>query len=200
MTYKTHLSFGILFSAIYFLDIQRLELSAGLAAILVFSTLLGASAPDLDTPTGELWDKIPAGSILSRIINPVFIGGHRHLSHSLIGMGIFVWLFWLLLKFVTPLNSVFLILYSAKAVSAFALGFASHLFANSLTEDGVPLLFLLDYHFGIPPNPFAKMRIKTGQWFENLVVYPVVNLAIIAIIYQQYIRTINKSLQNLIIF
>lgn len=185
MTYKTHLAFGILFSAVFFLTIKKLELTPALASILFFSTLLGASAPDLDTPTGELWQKVPAGSILSRIIHPVFIGGHRHLSHSLIGLGIFTWLFWLLLKLLglSTLN---------LELSAFVLGFASHLFADSLTEDGVPLLFPLDYHFGIPPNPFQRVRIKTGQWFENLVVYPVVNLAIIVIIYQRYIGLIKK--------
>lgn len=191
MTYKTHLSFGILFSAVFFLTIKKLELTPALAAILFFSTLLGASVPDLDTPTGELWQKVPVGSILSRVIHPVFIGGHRHLSHSLIGMGIFYFLFSLLLKMFSP-NSSFLILNSANVMLAFALGFASHLFADSLTEEGVPLLFPLDYHFGIPPNPFQKVRIKTGQWFENLVVYPVVNLAIIVIIYQRYIGLIKK--------
>lgn len=192
MTYKTHLSMGLLFSAVVFLKIEKLELSAAVAAILFFSTLLGAGAPDLDTPTGELWRKVPAGSILSRSIHPVFIGGHRHLSHSLIGMGIFTWLFWLLLKFAAIHNSLFIIHNSANVMLAFALGFASHLFADSLTEEGVPLLFPLEYHFGIPPNPFAKVRIKTGQWFENLVIYPLVNIAIIAIIYYRYIGLIKK--------
>ncbi len=191
MTYKTHLSFGILFSAVFFLTIKKLELTPALATILIFSTLLGASVPDLDTPTGELWQKVPAGSILSRVIHPVFIGGHRHLSHSLIGMGIFYFLFSLVLKMFSH-DSVFMIQYSVNALTAFTLGFASHLFADSLTEEGVPLLFPLEYHFGIPPNPFAKMRIKTGQWFENLVVYPLVNLAIIVIIYQRYIGIIKK--------
>ncbi len=183
---------GLLFSAVVFLKIEKLELSAAVAAILFFSTLLGAGAPDLDTPTGELWRKVPAGSILSRSIHPVFIGGHRHLSHSLIGMGIFTWLFWLLLKFAAIHNSLFIIHNSANVMLAFALGFASHLFADSLTEEGVPLLFPLEYHFGIPPNPFAKVRIKTGQWFENLVIYPLVNIAIIAIIYYRYIGLIKK--------
>ncbi|PIS07350.1 hypothetical protein COT78_03890 [Candidatus Berkelbacteria bacterium CG10_big_fil_rev_8_21_14_0_10_43_13] len=191
MTYKTHLSMGILFSSIVFLNVDKLELSTSLAIILFFSTLLGASTPDLDTPAGGLWQKIPAGSILSRIVRPVFIGGHRHLSHSLIGMGIFIFLYSLLLKWLglffplLPITSYYILL-------SFVLGYASHLFADSLTEDGVPLLFPLDYHFGIPPNPFQKVRIKTGQWFENLVVYPLVNLAILIIIYQYYIHIVKR--------
>ena len=151
-----------------------------MAGTLFFVTLLGASVPDLDTPTGGLWEKVPAGSVIGRLVHPIFIGGHRHLSHSFIGMGIFVWLFGLLLN-ILPLNSEFLILNSTNIFAAFILGYSSHLFADSLTEEGVPLLFPIDYHFGIPPNPFEKVRIKTGQWFENLVVYPIVNIAIIVI-------------------
>lgn len=178
MTYKTHLSTGLLFSSIIFLLVYKIELSPVLVLALIFSTVLGSSAPDLDTPTGELWDKIPAGGILSRAIHPVFIGGHRHLSHSIIGLGIFTGLFSLLIKlapFGLILNPYYLIL-------AFVVGYCSHLVADMFTEAGVPLLFPLAYHFGIPPDPLGKIRIKTGRWFENLIVYPLVNLALLLII------------------
>lgn len=183
MTYKTHLSTGLLFSSIVFLLIDKIELSPALAVILIFSTLLGASAPDLDTPTGGLWGKIPAGSVISRIVHPVFIGGHRHLSHSLIGFGLFTFLFWLLEKYLISLNSYYLLLNSANALLAFALGYASHLFADVFTEAGVPIFFPWDYHFGIPPDPFGKIRIKTGHWFENLIIYPLVNLVLLLVVY-----------------
>ena len=96
MTYKTHLSTGLLFSSTVFLLIYEIELSPVLIILLIISTVLGSSAPDLDTPTGELWHKVPGGSLISRIVHPVFIGGHRHLSHSIIGLGIFTGLFYLL--------------------------------------------------------------------------------------------------------
>lgn len=175
MTYKTHLSFGVLFASIYFLSIKQLGLSPALALVLFFSSLLGASAPDLDTPTGGLWEKVPAGSLIGRIVHPIFIGGHRHLSHSVIGLGIFAWLFHLFL-ILLDFNSSPLIL------TAFILGYISHLFADGLTEEGVPLLFPLEYHFGFPPAPFEKVRIKTGKWFENLVIYPAVNIAVLVIV------------------
>jgi len=183
MTYKTHLSTGLLFSSIVFLLIYKIELSPILVLALIVSTVLGSSAPDLDTPTGGLWQKIPAGSLISRIVHPVFIGGHRHLSHSIIGFGIFTGLFSLLIKIVPlglTLNPYYLIL-------AFAVGYISHLFADMFTEAGVPILFPLSYHFGIPPDPLDKIRIKTGRWFENLIIYPLVNLAIIFVIFI-YIR------------
>ena len=68
-------------------------------------------------------------------------------------------------------------------ILAFDIGYLAHMFADMFTEEGVPLLFPWDYHFGIPPNPFGKLRIKTGHWFENLVIYPLVNMALIVVIY-----------------
>jgi len=182
MTYKTHLTIGLLFSSVIFLLIYKIELSPALAVILILSTGLGSSTPDLDTPSGGLWKKVPAGSIISRIVNPIFIGGHRHLSHSFIGFGIFTFLFWLLIKLIAPNlpmihNSEFIIL------AAFGLGYASHLLADMFTEAGVPLLFPLEYHFGIPPDPLGKIRIKTGRWFENLIIYPLVNIALLLVLY-----------------
>ena len=187
MTYKTHLSTGLLFSAIVFLLIYKINLSPVLAVILISFTVLGSGTPDLDTPTGELWDKIPAGSIISRIVNPIFIGGHRHLSHSILGMGLFVFLLWSLLNIPLIHNSSFSVHYLGFAMLAFIIGYISHLVADMFTEAGVPLLFPLEYHFGIPPNPFEKVRIKTGRWFENLIIYPSVNLLLFWVIFS-YIK------------
>lgn len=182
MTYKTHVSIGLTFSALVFLLLYQIQVQPMLIILLIVSTVIGSSAPDLDTPTGELWDKIPAGSFLSRIINPIFIGGHRHLSHSFLGMIIISALYLLLLKIlflaIPPFNSInFNFVYLA-----FLIGYASHLFADLFTEMGVPLLFPLPYHFGIPPDPLGKLRIKTGKWFENLIIYPSVNITLIIII------------------
>lgn len=182
MTYKTHVSIGLTFSALIFLLIYQIKLEPILIVMLIISTVIGSSAPDLDTPTGELWDKIPAGSVLSRIIAPVFIGGHRHLSHSFLGMALLSFIYFLILK---------LLFFSPALVGisigltflAFLIGYFGHLFADMFTEMGVPLLFPLAYHFGIPPDPLGKLRIKTGHWFENLIIYPVVNIALLIIIF-----------------
>lgn len=144
MTYKTHLSTGILFSAIIFLLVFKIQLSPVLILALIVSTVIGSSAPDLDTPTGGLWRKIPAGGILSRIIKPVFIGGHRHLSHSIIGFAIFTGLFYLLLKMVPfdPIihNSKFIILFMVLL-----LGLFDHYF---LTLQQGQLLFAFAFGLG----------------------------------------------------
>jgi len=195
MTYKTHVSVGLTFSAVIFLLLYQIQLSPILIVLLIISTVIGSSAPDLDTPTGELWDKIPAGSVLSRVVKPVFIGGHRHLSHSLIGFLILSAIYFLLLKliFLLPMlsNVSFGLVFLASLI-----GFLSHLFIDMFTEMGVPLLFPLEYHFGIPPDPFGKLRIKTGHWFENLIIYPIVNIVLLIIIFI-YIRN-QGIVQNLL--
>ena len=195
MTYKTHVSVGLTFSALIFLLLYKIELSPLLIVLLIFSTLIGSSAPDLDTPTGELWDKIPAGSVFSHIIAPAFIGGHRHLSHSFLGLGILSAIYFLILKLLFLLP-IFCGINIGLVFLAFLIGYLSHLFADLFTEMGVPLLFPLGYHFGIPPDPLGKMRMKTGRWFENLIIYPVINIILLIIIFI-YVRD-QGLVQNLI--
>lgn len=179
MTYKTHLSTGLLFSSIVFLLIYDVRMTPVLLLSLIIATVLGSSTPDLDTGTGGLWRKIPAGNIIGKMVKPAFIGGHRHLSHSFIGFGIFLGLFYSIVSNIPLIhNSYFIIL-------AYALGYISHLFADMFTESGVPLLFPWDYHFGIPP--IEKVRIKTGHWFENLIIYPLVNILLILAVFK-YMR------------
>jgi membrane-bound metal-dependent hydrolase YbcI (DUF457 family) len=65
------------------------------------------------------------------------------------------------------------------------IGFISHLLADSITEEGVPLLFPISFKFGFPP--IKSWRIVTGKWFENLVIFP--SLAAYLFIFVFYHRT-----------
>jgi len=197
MTYKTHVSIGLTFSALVFLLLYKIELSPLLIVLLILSTVIGSSAPDLDTPTGELWDKIPAGSLISRVVAPVFIGGHRHLSHSFLGLILLSFLYFVLLKLLFLKIPILADVNFGFVFLAFLIGCASHLFADLFTEMGVPLLFPLAYHFGIPPDPLGKMRIKTGRWFENLIIYPAINIALLVVIFI-YLKRIEPSFALLI--
>ena len=183
MTYKTHVSTGLTFSAAIFLLLYQIQLSPWLVILLIISTVIGSSAPDLDTPTGELWRKIPAGSQLARIVSPVFIGGHRHLSHSFLGLILLSFLYFVFLKFLFFEVAVLADINFGLVFLAFLIGYASHLLADMFTEMGVPLLFPLPYHFGIPPDPLGRIRIKTGHWFENLIIYPAVNITLLVVIF-----------------
>jgi len=179
MTYKTHLTAGLLLSSVYFLEIEsKHDLSFLIILVAIFATVVGSSAPDMDKPSGHLWRKIPAGTTLGKLMKPLFIGGHRHLSHSLIGLIIFPGILYLLLLL---LLAGYPELINAGII-AFVIGYATHLFADLFTEEGIPLLFPLPFRFGIPPTPFDKARIKTGRWFENLIIYPALNLALLYVV------------------
>lgn len=128
---------------------------------------IGAAIPDMDGSGNRLWHMLPAGEKTGKVLRRVFYR-HRTLSHSLIGtFAIYKFLEWLLPRF---LNQGFIdsqiILYSVM------IGFVSHLIADSLTEEGLPLLFPLRISFGFPP--IKSLRIKTGKWFENFIIYPAI--------------------------
>ncbi len=134
-------------------------------AAIALATFVGGLAPDLDKPGSKLWKKVPAGGVLAKLLRPVFLGGHRHLSHSLLGAGLFAFGVHLLLHALPPgyirIRPVW---------TCFVVAYLSHLVMDSLTEDGVPWLFPFGGALGIPP--WRKWRMKTGNWFEFLVVLP----------------------------
>lgn len=147
------------------------------AMLSVVAALVGGLTPDLDKPGSKIWDSVPAGGCLSRIIHPVFIGGHRHITHSLLGMFLFGLGAKALLAALPfgpgiDIHIVFL---------SFMVAFGSHLFTDMLTKQGVPLLFPLPFHFGIPP--FEFMRLETNGLVEKFLVTPGVIAVVIALGY-----------------
>ncbi len=50
------------------------------------------------------------------------------------------------------------------------IGVVSHLFMDMFTKEGVPLLLPLPFKFGMPP--LRRLRVTTGKWVENIVVFP----------------------------
>jgi membrane-bound metal-dependent hydrolase YbcI (DUF457 family) len=143
--------------------------------ILVFAPLVaivGSLLPDLDQASNRLWDLLPGGNFLGRIFKSLLLG-HRTLSHSFLGLLlIYQMSFWLLPR---VFNSDFI--NPHVLVLSLMIGVISHIAADGLTEDGVPLLFPLKWRFGFPP--IRSWRIKTGRWFENWIIFPLVALYII---------------------
>jgi inner membrane protein len=167
MTARTHDAFALasLVTVAYFFPPDSMNLTTSIVAII--GANIGALIPDMDSQGNRLWDLLPAGDNLGKIFRRVFYK-HRTISHSILGMVIF----YMVLEFVLSkiLNPEFIdpkiILYSVM------IGIVSHLLADSLTEEGVPLLYPIKFNFGFPP--IKKMRIKTGKWFEKFVVYPAI--------------------------
>ena len=144
---------------------DSLRLSTLLLA--VFANQLGGVAPDIDQPTAPLWRNLPEGHFVGRTFGKL-LGGHRFLSHSLLGFALFAWLSNLILHFFHPIMphvGIQLVWY------AFLIGYASHLVMDTFTKEGVPWLLPVPYKFGIPP--LKSLRITTGHALENFVVLPV---------------------------
>lgn len=135
------------------------------AAVAFGSNMIGGLLPDIDDKTADIWDKIRGGSILARIVKPL-IGGHRMISHSLIGMAIVGYL----LRSILPYIGTVVLVDVSVVWWAFMIGYASHLITDSLTIEGVPWLLPIPIRFGFPP--IKSFRIKTGGLMEHIFVYP----------------------------
>lgn len=144
-------------------EIPRMTLATGIVAFS--ANMLGGLAPDLDQSTSTFWKKLPAGTVFGRILSPLF-GGHRFISHSLLG----IFLFGFLLDKLLFWASSFLIVDMNIVWWAFMIGFISHLFMDTFTHDGVPWLFPVPFNIGIPP--FKFLRMKTGGFLEQVLVFP----------------------------
>ena len=143
------------------------------------ANMIGGIAPDIDQPTAALWHRLPAGSILGKLIHP-FLGGHRYISHSIVG----IFLFGFVVHGLLNLLHRVLLVDMNYVWWAFMIGFLSHIVMDLFTHDGEPLLFPIPFHFGFPP--FAFMRIKTGGVVEKSFVFPALLLINAYLFYANY--------------
>lgn len=150
---------------------------ATLAAVLVGSSL-AALLPDIDQPASVIWDKIPVvGHIAGHVTREVTFG-HRNLTHSFLGATIIGGLlYWILSKFPDYWG-----INTSVVLISMIISYGIHLLADTFTVQGVPWLWPWQRNFGIPPAPFEGIRIETGKWFENLVLFPILNIILISLI------------------
>jgi inner membrane protein len=185
MTGRTHdlAAFTALSVVVVMHPVPEMSLATGIAA--VFANLIGGIAPDIDQPTAPFWRNLPIGHYFGRVFDRV-LGGHRSVSHSLIGVFLFGFLWEALLKLLHP---------SFPNVSidivwwAFMIGFVSHLVMDSFTRDGVPWLLPIPINFGIPP--FRALRVTTGQFAERFVIFPILLIANAYLYYSNYGKIID---------
>jgi len=140
---------------------KTMTLGTALAAFL--ANQLGGIAPDIDQPTAPFWRNLPIGGFVGRIIGKM-LGGHRFITHSILGLALFGFIVNWLLIFFQPL---FPAIDTGFVWWAFMIGMASHLVMDSFTKEGVPWLLPLPIKFGIPP--IKSWRITTGTWREGVV-------------------------------
>ena len=123
---------------------------------LFLGALLGATAPDLDKPR-QFW---------ARAFVKTAFGGHRHLSHSLIGFAIAAAIVAGVVGALAPIVGI----NPTLPWLGFAAGYLSHLVLDSLTVEGVPWFFPLESFLGFPPWP--RLRVRTGSLVEQFAVMP----------------------------
>jgi len=113
-------------------------------------------------------EKPPEGKYFGKLTDKV-LGGHRFITHSLLGVALFSGLFYELLKFLHPIMPH---VNAGLVWWAFLIGILSHLVLDTLTKEGVPWLLPLPEKFGFPP--FKAWRITTGKAVETYVVFPLI--------------------------
>lgn len=166
MTARTHDLAAITALAVALLAYSPASLTLATVFVAALANQLGGIAPDIDQPTAPLWRNLPEGHLVGKVFGKL-LGGHRFLSHSLLGFALFSWLCNVLLHFMHPIMEsvdIQLVWY------AFMIGYLSHLVMDSFTKEGVPWLLPIPYKFGFPP--LKNFRITTGHYGESLLVFP----------------------------
>lgn len=142
------------------------QVTLATALVAIFANQVGGIAPDIDQPTAPFWRNLPIGGLIGRIID-FGLGGHRFLSHSLLGVGIFGVLTYALLHIIQPIMPHVNVGY---VWWAFMIGFVSHLVMDTFTKEGVPWFLPVPVHLGLPP--IKSLRVTTGKFVEKGIVFP----------------------------
>jgi membrane-bound metal-dependent hydrolase YbcI (DUF457 family) len=130
---------------------------------------LGSLLPDIDSPSSTVGR--PLGIVGKAIAH---FAKHRHFFHSLLGLvpwtvlslGLYFLAQILLARHGLAIPSEAVML-CQRCFLGLLFGCCTHLIADSLTIEGVPLLWPWLKHFGFPPNP--HWRIRTGHFSEHAV-------------------------------
>jgi len=137
-------------------------LTLGTAITALIANQLGGIAPDIDQPTAPFWRNLPIGGIFGRVVDKM-LGGHRFITHSILGLALFGFLTRLLL---TTLHPIMPSIDIELVWWAFMIGMLSHLVMDSFTKEGVPWLLPIPFKFGFPP--LKRLRVTTGKIGEAI--------------------------------
>lgn len=176
MTGTTHQMMALL-AALWLLTLYPVSPGPAVATVSVIAVMIGALTPDLDQPTANIWRRVLGGRAIGNVFQ-AFSGGHRHFTHSLIGITVIGWLLqWLIFRYLNPD-------FFGKAMTlwyAFMVGYISHPVADTLTDVGVPWFWPFRWHLRIPPGP-EEVRVTTGSFVENIIIRGAILLSILFIV------------------
>ncbi len=189
MTGKTHDLAAITALSVVFLSNPVSPLRLSTAIVCVLANLIGGITPDIDQPTAPFWRNLPIGNIFGRTFGKLS-GGHRFLTHSILGAALIGFVAHWLLVFLSPIMGQVDIGY---VWWSFMIGLVSHLVMDMFTKEGVPLLLPIPFKFGLPP--LKALRVTTDKWVEHLLVFPgllALNGFLVAIYYQEILEIMRR--------
>jgi inner membrane protein len=134
--------------------------------LAVLANQIGGIIPDIDQPTAPFWRNLPIGGVFGKVISKM-LGGHRFLTHSILGLALVGIAAHFLLLFLHPIMPN---VQTSYVWWALMIGMLSHLLMDSFTKEGVPWLLPVPVKFGFPP--VKNLRVTTGSWAEMLFVVP----------------------------
>ncbi|MDQ3239729.1 MAG: metal-dependent hydrolase [bacterium] len=179
MVGKSHqlVGFVSVYTVAILLPVGHLNTQTIIACVLCIT--VGSLASDLDSQENKLYTLIPIGQKIFAEVGERAFGRHRSISHSALGVVIFGYLTHWLIYMIPKENGI----PHELLWGSFMISFVSHLVADALTRDGIPLLWPIKWRFGFPPLKF--LRMKTGGWFE---LYVVRSLLLLFLIYITYVE------------
>jgi inner membrane protein len=167
MTARTHdlIAFGSLLTIASYYPPSSLNVSTLITCLV--GNIVGALLPDTDQSTNRLWDLLPVGNTLGRLFRKLMLN-HRTISHSLLGIYIIYKITSIVVpKIFNPVN-----INTDLVILSIMVGFVSHIAADSLTKEGIPLFFPIKFKIGIPP--IELFRMTTGKLMEKFIIFPAV--------------------------
>ena len=160
MTSLTHQMVALL-SGFFVLTLFPVQVGPGIGIAVILAVMIGALTPDLDHPAANLWNRMIGSNTLSKLFQ-VFSGGHRHLTHSFVGINGIWWLLWQVIhRFIQPQYAESL----TYVWIAFMIGYISHSVADTITDRGVPWFWPFQFSIKLPPGP-EELRVTTGSFVE----------------------------------
>lgn len=153
MLAPTHIVFG---TALSLIVLAVFGLSSSLHWSIIFCAIIGSLLPDIDLPKSSIGKLVTP---LSKAIEKRF--GHRTITHSLLAWALvsvvfasFVFLFTFIFNTVTdtPIQNLNL---QIRWISAFSIGYFSHLLLDMFNPSGVPLFW---------PNPTRDVALGNPKY------------------------------------
>jgi inner membrane protein len=170
-----------LLAALWLLTLYPIALGPALGSISIVAVMLGAVTPDIDQPTANVWRRFLGGRAVGNIFQ-WFSGGHRHMTHSILGMIVIGFLLNWIIQHIIALD------YRAPGMViwyAYMIGYISHSAADTLTDRGVPWLWPMKINFKVPPGP-EEVRVTTDSFVETFLVRGAILVAALFLISQHW--------------